>query len=400
MASVRKRKWTHNGEQKDAWVCEYTDLTGTRRRKTFDKKKDADTFRQKVEREVADGVHIAESQTATVKEACELFIRHAEQRVNEGRLGKSRHNSFRTIVDKYMVPHFGAKLISDFTWSDANDWHSWLLKQGLSPITAKHYLVVGKQIEDYARKRGLTKQRCIAEYCREVRGVKAKTIRTFTVEQVATLLKTAEVRPPNFRPRSSLFLRCAVNLAAFCGLRYGEIIGLTMESIDLEGRIIHVRNSLTRWDVLKGPKTAAGNRDVPMPQHLAIMLAEWREKYYFENDRKLLFRISGTNKPFDATSFHENYWKPLLKRAGLHDGTADPFHFHALRHFAASFMIELGLPLTDVASLLGHNTFDMTLQVYAHPVVGGNRRHDAIERMASSIAIVDATQERQGGVSV
>ena len=48
-------------------------------------------------------------------------------------------------------------------------------------------------------------------------------------------------------------------------------------------------------------------------------------------------------------------------------------------------MIELGLPLTDVTSLLGHEKFDMTLQVYAHPIVGGNRRREAFERISSAI---------------
>lgn len=70
------------------------------------------------------------------------------------------------------------------------------------------------------------------------------------------------------------------------------------------------------------------------------------------------------------------------------------FHFHTLRHFAASLMIEPGLPLTEVASLMGHSKFDMTLQVYAHPIVGGQRRHDTIERMATTM-IVDATRPQQ-----
>ena len=41
---------------------------------------------------------------------------------------------------------------------------------------------------------------------------------------------------------------------------------------------------------------------------------------------------------------------------------AEQLHFHALRHFAASWMIENGLPLPEVASLLGHSKFDTTLQ--------------------------------------
>jgi len=39
MASVAKRKWTHKGVEKEAWVVRYTDLTGNRRQGgTFDRK--------------------------------------------------------------------------------------------------------------------------------------------------------------------------------------------------------------------------------------------------------------------------------------------------------------------------------------------------------------------------
>ena len=60
-------------------------------------------------------------------------------------------------------------------------------------------------------------------------------------------------------------------------------------------------------------------------------------------------------------------------------------HFHALRHFAASMMVDHGLPLTEVALLLGHSTFDMTLQVYAHPIAGGNRRSEAMQKIAAAL---------------
>lgn len=36
-------------------------------------------------------------------------------------------------------------------------------------------------------------------------------------------------------------------------------------------------------------------------------------------------------------------------------------------------------------NLLGHSTFDMTLQVYAHPIIGGNRRHSVMDRMAENL---------------
>jgi integrase len=85
----------------------------------------------------------------------------------------------------------------------------------------------------------------------------------------------------------------------------------------------------------------------------------------------------------------------LLAHAGL-IRKGDNLHFRALRHFAASCMIENGWPLMDVASLLGHSKFDMTLRVYAHPIVGGgNQRSEAMERMAAKLLTYDCSQASQ-----
>ena len=60
---------------------------------------------------------------------------------------------------------------------------------------------------------------------------------------------------------------------AFCGLRFGDICGLTLANIGFERRAIKVRHNSTDWDELKDPKTRAGFRTVPVPKHvLAIIL--------------------------------------------------------------------------------------------------------------------------------
>jgi integrase len=68
--SIRKRTWTTpKGEEKTAWVVDYVDAKGKRRLKTFAKKKDADQFAATAKVEVREGVHVADSASATVKQA-------------------------------------------------------------------------------------------------------------------------------------------------------------------------------------------------------------------------------------------------------------------------------------------------------------------------------------------
>jgi len=76
----------------------------------------------------------------------------------------------------------------------------------------------------------------------------------------------------------------------------------------------------------------------------------------------------------------------VLQRAELLDDQA-PYHFHALRHFYGSMLIESGAPLPDVAKLMGHSAFDMTLQVYTHSVLQADQRHAFADQMAARLTI-------------
>jgi integrase len=64
--SVRKRKWkTASGVENEAWVVNYTDQTGKRRLKTFEKK-NADDFGATARNEVRIGIHTPDSSSITV----------------------------------------------------------------------------------------------------------------------------------------------------------------------------------------------------------------------------------------------------------------------------------------------------------------------------------------------
>ncbi|GLK67020.1 tyrosine-type recombinase/integrase [Hansschlegelia plantiphila] len=397
MASVRR---LNAKDPKSPWICEYTDAAGKRRRETpkTGLKKDAEAIKRRVETELQSGQHVAISQTIGIRDAADLWLKSGEDKVRSGIIGECTWRGFRSIIDSSIIPRFGNRPIKDLTFTDVEAWHSDLLRR-LKPVTAKNHLLALKQIEDFAGKRGFTKRNIVKQVLAEVRYGGKSQIKTFRMEQVQLLLRLVdELNITNQRKttnvRGYFMLKAAVQLAAFCGLRMGEIWGLTVGCVDMERGVLKIRHSLTQLDQLKGPKTKAGNRDIPMPRRVQETVAEWCRRFYVTNERGLIFRMPGGSM-VTPRNFRSNYWVPLLQRAGLHDA-ADTMHFHALRHFAASLMIELGLPLTDVASLLGHEKFDMTLQVYAHPIVGGNRRHEAFERIASALAApaendVDAT---------
>ena len=358
-----------NGESYLVWVQRYKDAGGKWRLKTFERQKEAIEFRTTVSVEVRDNLHVPDSETATVAAACKLYLQHAERRHRDGEIGDTRLRLLRSSVNRHIVPVLGAKKLNRLTFAEVEQLHVAMRAKGLKPVTAKAYLTNLALIETYARKRGLTKQRVVSDVCSDIKGAKSEPVRTFMVDDITALLVALEKRTAGSFGRPYYMMRLYIFLAAACGLRYGEICGLTLDHVDFASSLIRIRHNLTDADRLKGPKSAAGLRDYWMPQQVVEALREYLDDYYEENPRRLVFRTRFGNR-MRASNFHTHQWRPLLERAGLPilDDKERRFHFHALRHFNASLLVDNQVPLPVVARMLGHSTVDMTLRVYAHAI--------------------------------
>jgi integrase len=64
----------------------------------------------------------------------------------------------------------------------------------------------------------------------------------------------------------------------------------------------------------------------------------------------------------EKPNLHQRRWKPLVRRAGLPEGTT----FHSLRHTFATHCLQRGIDIHTVQTWLGHATPKMLLEVYAH----------------------------------
>jgi integrase len=84
--------------------------------------------------------------------------------------------------------------------------------------------------------------------------------RSFTAEQGKQIIAAAEMP-----------FRLMFALAAYCGLRAGEILGLRAEDIDLERRILRVTQ--TSWHgKIQSAKTAGSETSLPLPEILCELL--------------------------------------------------------------------------------------------------------------------------------
>ena len=406
MASVSKRKWTGpDGKPREAWNVRWKDATGSHRQKTFEKKKEADKYRAFIEVEIHDGKGVSAPASYSLADLCADFLKASHRMHAENRLATGTVRKEQFYFDRHIVPALGDIALRDLSDDHVDKWLRGLKDTRLrgagqlKPATIKQLTQALGRALDYAVRRKMIARNIAKDVgaWREHRPGKNEPIRTFTLAEAKALLasiqhvdrgnaiKSKKPLPrPGFTRRGEALARCTIYLAAFCGLRLGEVLGLTWQHVDFDKGIIRVRHSLDAWDNLKGPKTKAGVRDVPMPTLLAQELRDWMP-YAVGEPRGLIFRTR-TGCKLTTASYHRNVWQPTLDGAGLGpDKDGRRFHYHALRHFAASMMIAGNIPLPDVAQLLGHSSFDMTLQVYAHPVIGGDRKHAAVEAMAITL---------------
>lgn len=175
------------------------------------------------------------------------------------------------------------------------------------------------------------------------KGLKLKEpegrLRWLTRDEYAQLLDHAEGH-----------LRSVIILAINTGMRRGELFSLTWNQVDLTHRMI----------TLDAKQTKSGKgRAIPIN---AAALAELESM----TDRKgKIFPVKEVKRSF-ATA---------CRNAGLQDVT-----LHTLRHTFASWLVQAGVPIYEVAKLMGHSSVTMTAR-YGH-LAPGNLR-SAVETLAA-----------------
>lgn len=153
--------------------------------------------------------------------------------------------------------------------------------------------------------------------------------------------------------------RAAIALG-LSGLRIGEVLGMSVDRLDLDRHLVTIDRQLQRMDgqlMLTTPK-AEKKRTIVVPRAVVDELRRHLER---QPDRELLFHgRRGALQRRDE--LYRAAWRPALVGAGL---PANRFVFHSLRHFCASSLLAEGAPLPAVAGHLG-DTVETVSRTYVH----------------------------------
>lgn len=170
--------------------------------------------------------------------------------------------------------------------------------------------------------------------------------------------------------------RSAITLAAFGGLRAGEVFGLARQDVDLDAGSVTIRQAL-QGKALGPPKTAAGYRTIHLPRGTVDQLAAHLDRFVDRAPDSLVFTTS-TRAPL-SSSQRTAMFRRAAERAGRPD-----MHFHDLRHTGATLALETGASIAQVMRRIGHSTPRATM-IYLHAGDEGDR-HIA-QRLAPSTAL-------------
>lgn len=173
-------------------------------------------------------------------------------------------------------------------------------------------------------------------------------------------------------------LELVINIAAFYGLRRGEIIGLNWDSIDFENKTMTIRRKITGsykngmgeyLHIDNELKTESSVRTLPLIPRIEKMLRERKEleEYYSELlgddfDRTYDGFVCRDNTGKLITPYYaSSHFRIVIRNAGLKQ-----IRFHDLRHSCASLMVANGVPMKVVQEWLGHATYSTTANYYSH----------------------------------
>jgi integrase len=367
------------------WKASYTGPDGKlyEAAHTFGAKVDAEAWltdrRREIDRELwsppASGEQ--EKSAATRKKAAAVpFDDYARRwlatRTVKGRPLKPRTlEHYQAMLDAHLVPTFGSKAVRDITMQAVDRWYTKTLAD--KPTMRAHCYSLLRTILETAH----TRDRIIDVNPCLIRGAGTTTRKIrpkpATLGQLATL---AAEMPDRYR--------LMVPLAAWCALRFGELVELRRADVDLTDNVVKIRRGAVRVDggwVVGDPKSEAGARDVAIPPHIVHEVQQHLATHVPKAPNSLLFPAKSGGHLQPSTLYRHFY------RARAAAGRED-LRWHDLRHSGAVMAAQTGATLAELMARLGHSTPAAAMK-YQHAAEG---RDKAIAAALSMLAAAAATE--------
>jgi integrase len=271
---------------------------------------------------------------------------------------------YRQLLDTRILPALGETPIKDISPSLVRSWYA-SIDDGKATYRAHSYGLLRTILTTAVGDEIIAANPC------HIRGAGAAKRRiTIKPASLPELEKLTLAMPEQYR--------AAVLIAAWCGLRFGELTELRRKDVDLKGAVIRVRRAVAWVDslpVVGKPKSDAGVRDVAIPPHLVPIIKAHIKDHAQWGTNGLLFP-SPKGVQLTTSTLYASFW-PARKVAGRPD-----LRWHDLRHTGAVLAAATGATLAELMARLGHSTPGAALR-YQHAAEG---RDAVIAKKLSELA--------------
>ena len=297
----------------------------------------------------------------TFIELYEEFYEYKSDKVKETTL-----KSYRERINS-LEPIHNVK-IKDFDINHYLSWRRWMSKRDCAIKTKNGYHKFFKEILNYGTRWHDFNFTQIYNKMEKFVDPNAlpKEMEFYTLEEFKQFISYED----------EILFKSAFEVLYFCGLRLGELRGLTWDNINFEEMTISVKKNVVTVDgkvYVTTPKSKKSVRTIPLTQTLADDLKILKsncKKYFGFNNKWYVF---GDVKPI--TQERMRVRKNLLaSKSGV-----KPIRLHDFRHSCASLLINNGANIMIVAKYLGHTKIDETLNTYSH--LFKNKMEDIVKIM-------------------
>ena len=264
------------------------------------------------------------------------------------------------IIRVHLNPEFGRKRLKDLDRKCIQAMYTRKRDGGLSPARVKRIHDVLAASCNVAMRWGyIHKNPCDAV---SKPKIPAPEIRPFSKEEARRYIAAA-----SGERYEALFV-----LGLTSGARWGELTGLQWRDLDLDSRVMHIQRALVNGyggHTFDTPKTTGSRRSVGLTIKATDALIRHRNRMRDEGhsvDGDALVFVNTLGKPLHSSNFIRRYFRPLLKRANLHDT-----NWHAAtRHTCTCILLLEGVNPKSVAMQMGWSSVAFMLTNYARFLPG------------------------------
>jgi integrase len=342
------------GARGTTYKVRYRNPEGATRSKAFKTHPEAKTFATTVEGNKHGGTFVEQSHAKTT--FGEWFAQWWPTTVG---LRNSTRDTLDAYTRSHLLPQWGAIPMGRIDPVDVQAWVANLAAptaeggKGLAPATVNKQLQIFRGVLDAA----VAMRRLPYNPLASVKGVANDRTRDryLTVDEVELLASTIDKR-----------YRAMVIVGAYCGLRFGEMVGLTVGDIDLVRRRVNVARTVVE---VKGvhhthaPKTKAGRRSVPFGRAVAAEIEAHLDAYVGRDPAALVFP-SPKGGMIRASLWRRRVWHPAVVKCEL-----APLVPHELRHTAVTWWIACDATLEELKAWAGHSRVQSLIDRYGHLMV-------------------------------